>query len=206
MGELLLWALAILAAGAVALLSVPVELWFDVERDGSRGDAGGGETGQVWTSHVTVRWLFGLVEVPVTGRGEKRRRPPRERKPKKKRKAFPAAKVRAMGRADFVKRVGRWLGRTVRAIRWGEFRLRLRIGFDDPSETGYLWAVVGPVTALLPRRATEAMDLEPDFWEARFDLAARGRVRVFPAEVIGVALVFLVSPVTLRTLWQVVRA
>ena len=94
----------------------------------------------------------------------------------------------------------------MRAIRFGEFRLRLRIGFDDPADTGYLWAVVGPVTALLPRRGREALDLAPDFWEARFDLAARGRIRVFPAEVIGAALIFLLSPATLRTIWQVVRA
>lgn len=210
MGVLLVWVLAILFAGAVALLSVPVELWFDVERNGSRESSlqsAGSEAKQVWTSRLTVRWMFGLVKVPVAGGPrKKRRKPKRERIPKKKRRAFPAAKLRVMLQADFLQRVARWLGQTLRAIRWGEFRLRLRIGFDDPAETGYLWAVVGPVTALLPQRTLEALDLEPDFWEARFDLAARGRIRIFPAEVIGAALAFLLSPVTLRTLWQVVRA
>src|SRR5690606_24859389 len=105
----LLWLLAILAAGAALLLSVPVELRFHVERTGGAAKA-----------EATLAWMFGRVQVPLSGRGGKDRRRKSPKK-EKKRSRFTGAKFRAFISSDFLARTGQFLWSTLRAIRWGGF-------------------------------------------------------------------------------------
>lgn len=186
----LLWILVILAAGAVALLSIPVELSFHLRRDVS------------WGLRLSVRWMFGLVRFPVSrGAGSqpkrKRARPPRKRDAKR----VSLRLMKALLQTGFRRRLLRFLYRTLAAVRLRDFWMRIRLGFDDPAETGYFWAVGGPLIALLPRRLGEALDIAPEFAGAMLEVETRGKVRVIPAQFAWLALSFVLSPVTLRTAW-----
>ncbi len=178
-----------LLLGLIALLSVPVDLAFRVRRQTSfRGD-------------LTVRWMFGLVEFPLTGR--KRREKPAKPKVKKRGRAarlLPRL-LGALRSAQFRRRLLRFCRDIIAALRLRDFGLRLRLGFDDPADTGIAWAFVGPLVAFLEAREAANVDVGADFERETLEFDAGGKVRIVPAQLVSIGLLFAVSPVTLRTAW-----
>jgi hypothetical protein len=85
-----------------------------------------------------------------------------------------------------------------RRIRIQELSLRIRLGLDDPADTGRLWAVVGPLAALPGLRRVA---IEPEFAAEIFELDGRGRIRIVPLRLLSVLLRFALSPVTLHALY-----
>ena len=191
---MLLGILALLLS-LITLLSVPVDLAFRVRRQTSfRGD-------------LTVRWMFGLVEFPL-----KRRKPrgkPAKPKGKKRRRAarlLPRL-LGALRSAKFRRRLLRFCRDIIAALRLRDCGLRLRLGFDDPADTGVVWAFVGPLVALLEAREAANVDVGADFERETLEVDAGGKVRLIPAHLAWIFLVFAFSPVTLRTAWtQFARA
>ena len=194
---MLLGILALLL-GLIALLSVPVDLAFRVRRQTSfRGD-------------LTVRWMFGLVEFPL-----KRRKPrgkPAKPKGKKRKKRGRAARLLprllgALQSARFRRRLLRFCRDIIAALRLRDFGLRLRLGFDDPADTGVVWAFLAPLVALFEAREAASVDIGADFERETLEFDAGGEVRLIPAHLASIALLFALSPVTLRTAWtQFARA
>ena len=185
---MLLGILALLL-GLIALLSVPVDLAFRVRRQTSfRGD-------------LTVRWMFGLVEFPLTGR--KRREKPAKPKVKKRGRAarlLPRL-LGALRSAQFRRRLLRFCKDIIAALRLRDFGLRLRLGFDDPADTGIAWAFVGPLVAFLQTRQATNVDVGADFERETLEFDAGGKVRIVPAQLVSIGMAFTLSPVTLRTAW-----
>ncbi len=173
----------------IALLSVPVDLAFRVRRQTSfRGD-------------LTVRWMFGLVEFPLTGR--KRREKPAKPKVKKRGRAarlLPRL-LGALQSAQFRRRLLRFCRDIIAALRLRDFGLRLRLGFDDPADTGIAWAFVGPLVAFLEAREAANVDVGADFERETLEFDAGGKVRIVPAQLVSIGMAFTLSPVTLRTAW-----
>lgn len=175
---MLLWTLAALAAGAIALLAVPVEMRFDVRRQAT------------WQASVRVRWMFGLLDLPITGGIRADEKPARK---KRRRKSDGAARLwRVILDAGFRRRLARFVRDALVVFRPCDLQLRCRLGLDDPADTGMLWAAAGPLTACTPVQ----LDIAPVFPGPAFELMSRGRVRIIPAQVLGLVAAFALSPAT----------
>ena len=187
-----------LLLGLIALLSVPVDLAFRVRRQTS------------FRTDLTVRWMFGLVEFPLKGR--KPRGKPAKPKAKKRKKRGRAARLLprllgALQSARFRRRLLRFCRDIIAALRLRDFGLRLRLGFDDPADTGIAWAFVGPLVAFLEAREAANVDVGADFGQETLEFDAGGKVRIVPAQLVSIGVAFTLSPITLRTAWtQFARA
>ena len=194
---MLLGILALLLS-LITLLSVPVDLAFRVRRETS------------FRTELTVRWMFGLVEFPLKRR--KPREKPAKPKAKKRKKRGRAAHLLprllgALRSAKFRRRLLRFCRDVIAALRLRDCGLRLRLGFDDPADTGVVWAFVGPLVALFEAREAANVDVGADFERETLEVEAGGKVRLIPAHLAWIVLVFAFSPVTLRTAWtQFARA
>jgi hypothetical protein len=188
----LAWTLLIVPLVVVALLSVPVDLSFRIRRDDSK------------QTRVVLRWMFGLVRFPVMPRKAEPASTPRRRK---RGWPFSARRLDLLRQGAFLRRLSWLLQRSVTEIRVREFSLRLRLGFDDPAETGFLWALLGPLTVLLNGRFNAVLDVAPEFRREMLEVDAEGEIRVVPARLAWLALMFALSPAVLRVIWrQVGRA
>lgn len=175
---MLLWTLAALAAGAIAVLSVPVELLFDIRHEAT------------WRASVRVRWMFGLLNLPLDGGKDAAKRPAK----KKDSKTSGVSRLwRVILDSGFRRRFARFLRDTLVALRPRDLWLRLRLGLDDPADTGMLWSVIGPLTAWAPAR----LDVAPVFPGPAFEMASHGRVRIIPAQLLGLMAGLALSPATL---------
>ncbi len=188
--------------GLVALLAVPVDAAFRLE--GIEAFAG----------RLTIRWLFGLVRIhiPVPGARERPPEPSAEPKAARRRARREARGGRARARflavlrqATFRRRVHRLVRDLVHAAHASRLRLRLRLGLGDPADTGRLWAVVGPLSAVSQGLRGADLRIEPEFVEPALEFRARGRLCVIPLQVLALAVSFALSPASIRawrTLWS----
>ena len=214
MGAVLLVAGGVLLA-LVALLAAPVDLAFRLERAAPLA------------GEVTVRWLLGLVRVRVPipaapkapGRagGEAQGERPAEvetrpeggteaarRRARREARRRPGRIVDVLRQEAFRERAWR-LGRDLaRAVRVRRLRLWLRLGLDDPADTGLLWAVMGPLGAVALGLRGAEVRIEPEFAEAAREFQAEGRILIVPLQVLALAAAFALSPPSMRawrTLW-----
>lgn len=178
LGGLLLFLLFI-----VALLAIPLSLAFQV----SRRDALKGS--------VELRWAFGLLRIRIPleeGEGSSRQAP-RRRQP---------LRFGSLGDSAFRLRMLRFVGDLWRAMHKQDIYLQLRLGLGDPADTGRLWAVVGPVAALLASSGEARVAVEPEFMDAVFEIDAGGAVRIIPLQIIYLVLALLLSPAVWRAIRQ----
>ena len=173
------------------VFSIPVDMAFDV---GGPGAA---------RSRMRVGWLFGLLGKEFGRRGKK----PKERapKPKKKKKRlsakpFPSLLV-TKGVARGLLKLSR---RILSGVRVRHLDARLRIGLDDPADTGMLYAALWPVLVPLTDNSSARVRIELSFEEPALDLTARGRIRVFPIQMVWSVLLFALSPAGLRVMKRMV--
>lgn len=176
--------------GLVALLAVPVDVVFAVQRD------------ERFEGRVTIGWLFGVVRIPV--------RPAHARaKPKKAKRARAHRVPRRGHNVSAMLRSEGFLGRLVSLfhhlatrIHIRRLRLHVRLGLDDPADTGQLWGIVGPLAWAVPVPAVADVAIEPEFTGAVFRFDGEGAVRIVPIEILATLTAFALSPVT----WRAFRA
>ena len=174
------------------LISIPFELDFRLRIDnGMEG-------------RMIIAWLFGLVRIPVNMDKQadpksvkEISRPVKKRKRGNSRKAM--AIVRRPGFALWSKRL---FGRLLDSIRIYHLYLKLRLGLDDPADTGRLWALAGPVSVLLASIPGANISQAPDFCQAQFSVESEGRVRIYPVQFIIVLLVTWLSPSTWKLFYS----
>jgi hypothetical protein len=180
--------LVALLAGVVAVLAIPVDLAFTMQRE------------EKFQGHASIGWLFGLVRIPL-----KPQRGKAQPAPHQKQKRAPAESklhVGAMLRSKgFLARLIRLLRRLYRCLHIRHLRLHVLLGLDDPADTGQLWGVVGPLALAVPVPAGADLAILPEFTEAAFRIDGEGTVRIVPIEIIGTLLAFILSPVTVRALY-----
>ncbi len=186
-------ALAVLAALALLLLAVPVELAFQVAGHPA-------PTGQ-----FMIAWLFGWVKVPMkVGAGAGPSMQP-VRRMKRRAPARRSLPWRALWRQKaFRRRVWRFVRDLIGSLRVRQLRLHLRWGLDDPADTGRLWAVAGPLALMLPWRGAD-LQIRPDFEQAVLDWDVQGRLLFVPLQWVGLVLFFVLSPASIRT-WRILRS
>jgi hypothetical protein len=167
---------------AAALLALPVDLYFSLEKD------------EKLTYRAELRWLFGLLSVDLSRvQGSEKKR----RAPKRPGRGTTSRVGALLGNRALLRRVIQLIGELLRSFRIRELSLRGRIGTGDPADTGMLLGLLNPLL-LNARHAT----LEADFEEAVFKGACSGEIRFVPIRAVGSVLAFLVSPVLLRSLFS----
>jgi hypothetical protein len=93
------------------------------------------------------------------------------------------------------------LGRDLlRRIYIRDLSMEVRLGLDDPADTGRLWAVVGPLAAILTLPPLTRVAIEPEFTSEALEVDGKGCIRIIPIQLLFVMLVFVLSPSTLRAL------
>ena len=192
-----------LLALLMLLLAIPIVLTFRFENT-AIGDW------KALKGQVTIRWMLGLVRVriPVPGNTRPHHSGNKIQAAKKSGKFrapdVPGNFVAVFRQVEFRQRVYRLVKDLIRAAGLRQLRLRMRMGLGDPSETGFLWAFVGPLNALAQNLRNADVRLEPDFMDAVFEFHARGQARVLPLQLVGIAIGFALSPTSIRA-WRTLR-
>jgi hypothetical protein len=169
--EPLLLIIAIPLAMMIALLAIPIEVGFEINRI------------EEIHGHVNLRWLFGMARFRIAI-------PTAPKKPKPKRKAV-AAKAAAghkrksaplkifsvLKQPAFRRRAYRFIKSLLRATHSHNLHLRIRIGLGDPADTGQLWALLGPVSAIAANLHHANVLIEPEFINATIELPPRSCYR-----------------------------
>lgn len=187
---LVVWILLAFLAGVFALLAVPVDLAFEVHRHPGRNEGTG-----------SLGWLFGLVRLRFGERKGRTRSAPKRAKARQRRKRGGARRMMAILRVEgFAVRLLRLARDLLRHVRIHYLSMAVRLGLDDPADTGRLWAALGPVAALVAMLPVARITIEPDFASETFEVDGEGRLRLVPIQLLFIVLVFLLSPRTLRVL------
>ena len=164
----------------ILVLSVPVDFAFSLE------------TGEQGRASARVGWLFGLVWKDIHRRKEKP-----EKKPKKKRKQNLRPLLSVFRTRGLPRTFYNLVRRILNCLRIIELNANLRIGLDDPADTGMMCSVLFPAMVFLSPFSTR-LRIEPIFEEPTFEIGMHSIVRVFPIQIIGAVLRFVLSPTGLR--------
>lgn len=186
----MLTALGLLLLFIVALLAVPVKVSFQLSWQ------------QAFQGSLRLRWLFGLVRIPIrlpfAGAAKPDKRARRKESPRRKKdnakKLFQQKSLR--------RRLLRFLRDFWRAIGKRNLKLHVRIGLDDPADTGQLWALLGPVAALAANSREASIRLEPDFFNNTFEMQSSGEIRIVPLYLAYLTLGLILSAPVLRAIKQ----
>lgn len=166
------------------MLSIPVDMKFDLA------------THEHAKAKIRIGWLFGLVWKDIRARKKKK---PKE-KPKKRRKRgiksfLPLLRIKGLP-GKILKLVRQILG----CLKIKQLDVALRVGLDDPFDTGMLCSVLWP--ALIPPNpsGTVRFRLEPVFNQFAFEASLQGWVRLFPIQLVWSLVSFVLSATGLRLL------
>lgn len=195
----MLTAAAVFLLLLMALLAIPITLRFRISwRESFKQD-------------IRLQWAFGLVHLRID-RPRSKGTPRRQRKPRRKAQPREHARGRgrnllgALGQRRFRRRILRFARDLWRAVHKRDVRLRVRIGLDDPADTGQLWAVLGPLAGMLATLREPSVIVEPAFAPPTFALDTSGSVRIIPLEAIYLAVGLLSSPSFWRGIGALRRA
>ena len=163
-------ALASLAVLFILVLCVPLDIALRIDVPGRP------------KFRVKLAWLFGLVSKEVR-EGKKPEETERaaegERKPgRKKRFKVIFQLLRTKG---LLRQFKRLIGDVLRCLKLRDLAVNFRVGFDNPADTGLLFALIGPATFWLSPSFPGQIRLEPSFAdEAVCEGYLRGTVRLSP--------------------------
>ena len=175
--ELLLPGIAIALGLVLVLLAIPIDVGFNIEHiDKLHG-------------HVNLHWFFGLarfrIAIPASAETAKPKGRPVTTKAAKrhKRRKGSAGIFAVLKRPAFRRHLYRFIKRLSRAAHAHNLRLRLRIGLGDPADTGQLWALLGPVSAMAANLRQADVHIEPAFIEAAFEFQGQGEFRLICGQI-----------------------
>lgn len=203
--ETILIIVAVVFGLLIALLAVPIDLAFNLERSPqTRGEVSG---------RINVRWLFGLLRfaVDIPEKNEPDRLIQQlETTVEKQSKASggkikPERFVKLLKQEKFRQRLFKFLKDLLAASHYRDLFLRLRIGVGDPAETGYLWILLGPLSVMARKLRGATVRIEPEFMDPAFELQSHGKFRFIPLEFIALTIAFALSPQSLRA-WRTLAA
>ena len=188
-----------LLALVIALLAVPLTVAFSIYRI------------EATEGYVRFRWLFGLVRFQVRIPQASKVEPPPKCIPKKKLESPKRIKkgnareiVSLLKQSAFRWRAYKFIRSMLCAIHAQNLFVRVRIGLSDPADTGRLWAVIGPIAAIVQNLRSVEVHIKPEFMAPAFEVESHGQFRLVPIQFIALITVFTLSPTTLRT-WYTLR-
>lgn len=178
-----MWVIATLAGLAgltIFVLCVPLDAALNIDTSGRP------------KSRLRLVWLFGLVSKEV--KREKK-------KPEKKRKR--RIGFRTISRILRIKGLLRQVKDLVRDV-IGQLKIRelavnLKLGLDNPADTGFVFASIGAITPLLSLPSQYQLRVQPSFYdEAVFEGYLHGVLRLWPIKLVRPFVRFVFSLATLR--------
>ena len=164
----------------VLVLSIPVDMALDLEATERAG------------TKMRVGWLFGLFWKDIRGR---RRKKPRKKEKRDMKSFLSVLRVRGLPEG-ILKLTRRMLG----TFKVRQMDVDIRLGLDDPADTGMMYSVLWPVFVPVSSFGPMNFRLEPAFDEPTFEASLRGRVRLYPIQMVGPVLRFVFSPTGLRAI------
>lgn len=191
----MLTVLAIFLLLLTALLAVPVTLTFQTSWQRS------------FQGNIQLQWAWGIVcvQFPLLQPTANSTVPNEElthithsmqHSPRNKSHLITALRQKA-----FRQRIIKFVRDFWHAIHKTNLTLQLRIGLDDPADTGQLWAFVGPVAGILSTVREANINIEPDFFNSVFDLNSQGTITFTPLKMLYLVSALLLSP----SVWQGVK-
>lgn len=192
-----------LLALLILLLAVPIVLTFRFENAGFEGM-------KAFKGQVTIRCLFGLVRIrfPVPGDTRLHHSGTKPQTAKKRGKfREPSARsnfVAVLRRATFRRRLYRLVKDLIRATGLRQLNLQMRLGLGEPSDTGCLWAFIGPLNAALQNLENAQVRIKPEFMDAVFEFHAHGQAQIVPLQLLGLAIGFALSPASIQA-WRTLK-
>jgi hypothetical protein len=194
-----LWAVAALASLAalfILVLSVPLDLGLHVDIHGKP------------KLRMMLVWLFGLVSKEIEGKKkkseEKKRAVEGKRRRREKKRRDIGVIFRVLRTKGLLSQVKRLLTDILRRPRIRKLEADLRIGLDNPADTGFLFALIGPATLFLSSSSPHRIMVQPSFDEAVFEGYLYGMIRLQPVQLIPPFLRLLFSLATIRVLKMLV--
>lgn len=174
----------------ILALLIPLEMTFDLETSGDR------------KVRTRVGWLFGRVWKDISPRKSEK---PKEKPEEKRRRGMKPllSLLRVKGLPGRIIRLARQI---LRCLKVRELEADLRVGLDDPADTGMMCAMLWPLLTPLTSSDSVRLRIVPTFEEATFEGSLHGKIRVFLIQIVGYLLVFVLSPVGLRTIRSMVVA
>jgi len=171
----------------LGLLAIPIDL---VYRVSWRGKLQG---------ELQLSWLFHLLRVRIPLERTPSTQPPKQTRNLQKHRRKSHSKYRtnplaAWRHRSFRRRIIRFLQDLWQAIHKRDMYLQLQIGLDDPADTGQLWAVMGPLSAVLTQIQTVQIDIVPDFSDSHLEITSYGDIRIIPLQLLTLSLAMLLSP------------
>ena len=185
-------ALVCLVVFIVLILCIPIDMSFRFETHGKP------------KLKSNLVWLFGLVKKE---QGRKKEESDQGRdviktKPKpKKRRIRIRTILQIIKTKGLIKQCLRFLENIFRHIRIKDFSGYIKIGFEDPADTGILFATIGAATSISNIYCPYPIKIEPSF-EDRFvfESKLKGTFRVRPIQVTPTFMRFVFSLSTIRVL------
>jgi len=184
--------LLIFGACIVFVLSVPLEIRLELDTTAER------------RMKTRVYWLFGLMQRDLSETG---RKPGKKERTKKKRKGPGILTIwEILSTRGLFAAIKKLVKRIFRRLHIIEFKLKMRIGFDDPADGGLVFATIGAVRPFMPQRERFEFFIQPELSDKSF-VEGNGRctLHVHPVALIPPILMFIFSIPVLkagRTLWK----
>jgi len=178
-----LWVAVILvsiAAFIAIVLSVPLDLEFRIEVPGK----------PKFTARLV--WLFGLVKKELK-RGKKKE----DKKPVNRIEQARAI-LDILRTKGLLKRLRCLFKGILSRIKLREFRIDLKVGLDDPSNTGLILAIIGPPAFLANSFLPVQINVQPSFDKATLEGNVYVRARLRPIRLVIPLLRFAFSKPAMR--------
>jgi len=170
----------------VALLAIPITLTFHVSWR------------QALSSEVKLKWAFGLVRISLPTIQPQESTEVEDlthlNQQKEKQIKSRANMLKAFRQKPFRNRIIKFVRDIWNAIKKREMKFYLRIGLNDPADTGQLWAVVGPLSGMLSNLKDATVEIEPEFIDQAFEFDTSGSIQIIPLQLLYLTLAFILSP------------
>lgn len=155
-------------------LLIPIDFIFSFKADGKK------------STSLRVNWLFGLI-----GR-DLRKRVRRERQKEARTRTWHRLKQIGtdLKTLTALMKLARRLFRALKVKRLSGY---LKLGFDNPADTGIAFGVIQPLFACLSLPESASFRIEPDFSTSTLEAEVEGKVRVCPFRVAGIVIGFVCS-------------
>ena len=143
-----------------------------------------------------LTWIFGLISKDL----EKRKKKEIEGKPKRRRRKVDAKTIFNILRTrGLLVQFRRLLKDIIGCFKIRELSADLRVGLDNPADTGLLFAIIGPPIFFLNSYFSCKVKVQPSFGEAVFEGCSYGVMRLQPIQLVPPLLRFVFSLAVLRT-------
>lgn len=178
-----------LVVSLILLLAIPLDLTFQANRR------------DTLDGRIRLSWAFGMIRAQYRVGAPKHRHEPRDILPEATDNTGTDV-IRAIFRPSLRRQLKVLLIDLWHAIKKRDIKIHLRIGLGDPADTGILWTVVGPLTAVGSNCGDLVLAVEPAFDDSVLQFEGSGSVRVVPLQVACIVLRFLMSPM----MWKEISA